>query len=68
VGESSKRGGKVGFLGRTKSPPRPRASTVVVNGVALTVGKELAEVDRASMDSTDMNRRVAYVSKMFADP
>jgi ketosteroid isomerase-like protein len=29
--------------------------------------KELAEIDRAWMDSSDMNKRVAYVSKMFAD-
>ena len=29
--------------------------------------KQLAELDRAWMDSSDMKRRVAYVSKLFTD-
>jgi ketosteroid isomerase-like protein len=47
-------------------PPR-KHSTTPRKSPNEQLEKELAEVDRAWMDSTDMNKRVAYVTKMFAD-
>ena len=47
-------------------PPR-KHSTTPRKSPNEQLEKELAEVDRAWMDSTDLNKRVAYVTKMFAD-
>jgi len=50
------------------TPPRPnKHSAIPRKSPDDQLEKELAEADRAWMDSSDLNKRLGYISKLFTD-